>query len=133
MQVLFDDAKRAVGVEFTRNNTVHTARASREIILSAGAVDTPKLLMLSGIGDADHLKTHNVLSIFPKFRKGAHYLQIAVVVNSSHVGRNLKDHVLTMLHYDVEPEYVLHSNEFFTHWGTIKSALEYAVFGTGAT
>ncbi|MCW2589908.1 MAG: choline oxidase, partial [Mycobacterium sp.] len=51
-QVVFDDEKRATGVEYLTPDilTTDTVRARREVILSAGAIDTPKLLMLSGIG-----------------------------------------------------------------------------------
>lgn len=56
MNVLIDENKRAYGVRFQRDGRVHTARARREVILSSGAINSPQLLMLSGIGPADHLK-----------------------------------------------------------------------------
>ncbi|MDQ1660630.1 MAG: hypothetical protein QOJ68_610, partial [Blastococcus sp.] len=47
---------RATGVEYRWNGVRHTARASSEVVLSGGAINTPQLLMLSGIGPADHLR-----------------------------------------------------------------------------
>src|SRR5262245_58493068 len=47
---------RAAGVVFSRNGIEQMARAAREVILSAGSINTPQLLMLSGIGDPDHLR-----------------------------------------------------------------------------
>lgn len=60
-----------------------TSRASREIILSAGAIGSPKLLQLSGIGDADHLSS----------------LNIPVVKHLPGVGENLNEHLITNLGY----------------------------------
>ncbi|MGY1806218.1 GMC family oxidoreductase [Blastococcus sp. SYSU D00669] len=75
---------RAVGVEYAHDGAVHTARAEREVILSAGAYNSPQLLMLSGIGPADHLRE----------------IGITPVVDSPHVGRHLQDHPLTLLHWE---------------------------------
>ena len=77
-RILFDDDRRAVGVEFVANafGRSETIRATQEVILSAGAIDTPKLLMLSGIGPADHLAEHG----------------IEALVDSPGVGSNLQDH-----------------------------------------
>ncbi|XP_052864513.1 glucose dehydrogenase [FAD, quinone]-like [Anopheles cruzii] len=61
VRVLFDEAKReAVGVKFTRNKRYRTARARREVILSAGGFETPKLLMNSGVGPRGHLAEHGI-------------------------------------------------------------------------
>ena len=70
------DGKRAVGVEY--HNGGHTIRlqANREVLLSAGALQSPQLLMLSGIGPADHLREHG----------------IEVVHHAPEVGENLQDH-----------------------------------------
>jgi choline dehydrogenase len=54
-RILFE-GKRAVGVEFKQNGQVKRYRAEREVILSGGAINSPQLLMLSGVGPADHLR-----------------------------------------------------------------------------
>lgn len=69
------EAGRAVGVEYLQNGKKHVAYAS-EVVLSAGAVHSPKLLMLSGIGPAEQLQA----------------LGIPVLVDSPEVGSNLQDH-----------------------------------------
>jgi choline dehydrogenase-like flavoprotein len=76
--------KRATGVDYRRaNGAVETAVARREVILSAGAFQSPQLLMLSGIGDGNALQA----------------LDIEVLQDSPAVGRNLQDHVdYTLIH-----------------------------------
>ncbi|GAB6024793.1 hypothetical protein CHUAL_009915 [Chamberlinius hualienensis] len=76
-KVIFDNTKKAVGVELKKNGRKYVMKASKEVILSAGAVGTPKLLMLSGVGSASHLQQ----------------LNIPVVVDSPGVGQHLQDHV----------------------------------------
>lgn len=66
----------AVGVEWLEKSTVRRARADREVILSAGAVQSPQLLQLSGIGPAGLLESHG----------------IPVLANVPEVGENLQDH-----------------------------------------
>ena len=75
-RVLFE-GKRAVGVEYLQDGELKQAQASREVIVSAGALQSPKVLMLSGIGPADHLAAHG----------------IDVVADLPGVGQNLQDHV----------------------------------------
>ncbi len=70
------DGKRAVGVEVTRAGTVETVWAKKEVILSAGALQSPQLLMLSGVGPRDELQRHG----------------IEVVADLPGVGENLQDH-----------------------------------------
>lgn len=72
---------RAVGVVGERFDEVSTIRAGREVILSAGAYNSPKLLMLSGVGPGDLL----------------HRLGVDVVVDNPQVGANLQDHAFTPL------------------------------------
>jgi choline dehydrogenase len=75
---------RATGVEFTQRGAARRATAAREVILSAGAVNSPQILMLSGIGDAEELGRHG----------------IAVVHHLPGVGQNLQDHVDCCLIYE---------------------------------
>ena len=68
---------RAIGVEYCGDRGMVWARAGHEVILSGGALNSPQLLMLSGIGDGDHLKEHG----------------IAAKADLKGVGRNLQDHL----------------------------------------
>ena len=54
-RVLFDENRAAVGVSFVRDGRDYEVRANNEVILSAGTVGTPHILMLSGVGDKRHL------------------------------------------------------------------------------
>ncbi len=76
------DAKRATGIEYVQDGSTLRAGATREVILAAGAFNTPQLLMLSGIGPADHLRSFgiNVAADLP-------------------VGRNLQDHLGAYMTY----------------------------------
>ena len=56
------DGKRAVGVEYERGGQVHEARAAAEIIVSAGAVQSPQVLELSGIGQPELLRANDYIA-----------------------------------------------------------------------
>ena len=71
---------RAEGVDYLHDGRERSAGARREVILCGGAVNTPQLLMLSGIGDPGHLAQHD----------------IETVVASPEVGRNLRDHLVSL-------------------------------------
>uniref|UniRef100_A0A665U690 Choline dehydrogenase n=1 Tax=Echeneis naucrates TaxID=173247 RepID=A0A665U690_ECHNA len=75
-KILFD-GNRAVGVEYIQNGQKKRVFADKEVILSGGAINSPQLLMLSGVGNADDLKK----------------LGIAVVQHLPGVGSNLQDHL----------------------------------------
>ncbi|KAL7643297.1 UNVERIFIED_CONTAM: hypothetical protein RMT77_006589 [Armadillidium vulgare] len=76
-KILIDpESKRAYGVRYYRYGAYHEVYAKKEVILSAGAINTPQLLMLSGIGPKDHLKE----------------LDIKLIKNLP-VGHNLQDHI----------------------------------------
>ena len=77
-RILFSRKRKAVAIQFDRFGLTHTVRARKEIILSAGSINTAQLLMLSGIGPKDHLMS----------------LGIPVISNLP-VGRNLQDHIYT--------------------------------------
>jgi choline dehydrogenase len=81
------ESGRAVAVEALHNGQPVTFRGSREIVCSAGAIETPKLLMLSGIGDGAALQG----------------LGIPVVHHSPGVGRNLQDHLIAKFIYRARP------------------------------
>ncbi len=84
-RVIFEGT-RAVGVEFDgADGRRQTVRAGREVVLCAGAVNTPQLLMLSGIGEPADLRD----------------LGIDVLADSPEVGRNMLDHLITPLGFDV--------------------------------
>jgi choline dehydrogenase len=70
------EGKRVTGVRYRRNGALKIASASREIVLSAGAIGSPQILQLSGVGPAKHLKKHG----------------IEVVHDLPGVGANLQDH-----------------------------------------
>jgi choline dehydrogenase len=71
------EGRRAVAVEYQQGGRLCTARASREVVLCAGAIGSPRLLMLSGVGDARALRE----------------LGIGVVADRPGVGENLQDHI----------------------------------------
>ncbi|MGZ4666782.1 MAG: GMC family oxidoreductase [Frankiaceae bacterium] len=75
---------RAIGVEYDRGDETIIARARAEVLLCAGAVNTPQLLMLSGIGPGDHLRE----------------LGIDAVVGNPNVGSHLQDHPLALLSWN---------------------------------
>jgi choline dehydrogenase len=81
---LLTEGTRVVGVEYQCAGKLERARAGREVVLSAGAVDSPRLLMLSGIGAADDLRRHG----------------IAVVADVPGVGRHLQDHLKLSLRWN---------------------------------
>ncbi|RVE50263.1 hypothetical protein evm_005098 [Chilo suppressalis] len=76
-KVLIDEHLKAYAVQFVKHGQERIVKASKEVILSAGSLQSPQLLMLSGIGDAAHLKE----------------VGISPMVHLPGVGRNLQDHV----------------------------------------
>lgn len=56
LQIMIDpETKQAYGVKFARKGKIYVIRATKEVVLSAGSVNSPQLLMLSGVGPAEHL------------------------------------------------------------------------------
>ncbi len=107
-RILFE-GKRAVGVQYRRDGANTEVRAKREIILCGGAVNSPQLLMLSGIGAADHLKQFG----------------IAVVIDLRGVGRNLQDHLATGALYESTQPITLAGAQ------SVPNLLNYLVFKRG--
>jgi choline dehydrogenase-like flavoprotein len=84
---------RATGIEVERDGRLGFFAAEREVVLSAGALNTPQLLMLSGIGPADHLAEHG----------------ISTVVDNANVGAHLMDHPLVLMNWEAAAKGTLHS------------------------
>ena len=80
---LLFEGTRTIGVEYLHEGTLHQVQVNQEVILSAGAFDSPKLLMLSGIGNAEELRS----------------LNIPVIADLPGVGQNLQDHPLVHVAY----------------------------------
>lgn len=85
---LLTEGRRATGVEYERAGTIQKALARREVIVAAGSIGSPQILMLSGIGPGRHLQEHG----------------IAVVADVAGVGENLHDHPYTTCTYRTAPE-----------------------------
>ena len=112
--VTLDSGHRAVGVRLTRLGTPALVRARRGVVLAAGAVDSPKLLMLSGIGSGPDLAR----------------LGIPVAVESPEVGRNLQDHFGVRVIAEVGRPITI-NDDFRRPWRLVGHALRYAIARTG--
>ncbi|MEM8630318.1 MAG: GMC family oxidoreductase N-terminal domain-containing protein [Pseudomonadota bacterium] len=112
-RVVFGDG-RATGVEFMHGGVLHKARARYEVILSAGAIGSPHLLMLSGIGPAAHLKASGV----------------APWRDVPGIGANLQDHLQLRLAFRVSEVETLNGRAN-SLTGKLAMAAEYAAFRTG--
>jgi len=106
-RVLFQ-GRTAVGVAYRHGSVPHTARARRAVVLSAGAIQSPQLLQLSGVGPPDLLQRHG----------------IPVVMAQALVGANLQDH-LAMSYYYQATEPTL-NNVLGSFWGKVRAGLQYA-------
>ena len=112
-RVLIQDG-RAVGVVYRdKSGTEHTARCAGEVILSAGALITPKLLMLSGLGPADHLRDHD----------------IDVVQDMPGIGRNLQDHPDVSIVARANGRYGYFKQD--RGWNMLRNGMEFKLFGRG--
>ena len=107
------EGQRAVGVQYRSGRNLVAARATREVVLATGVVNSPHLLMLSGIGDAEHLERHG----------------IAVAHHLPGVGRNVQDHVDCCLVHECREPASLRENLRIDRMtlGVARAAL----FGTG--
>jgi len=99
----------AVGIELADQGTARRITCAREVIVCAGAINTPKLLMLSGVGEPDDLRSHG----------------IAVTAESRGVGRNLQNHPGVDLQYATENEHSLTAQLGMA--GRVKLALDWGL------
>ncbi|XP_017851680.1 glucose dehydrogenase [FAD, quinone] [Drosophila busckii] len=104
-------SKLAFGVEFVKDQKLYHVRATKEVVLSGGAVNSPQLLMLSGVGPRKELAKHRI-----------------PLIKELSVGENLQDHVaLGGLTFLVNQPVSIVENRFHT----MSTVLQYAVFGQG--
>jgi len=106
-RVLFDENRRAVGVSLSQHGVQREFRARREVILAAGAVDSPKLLQLSGVADRELLRQHH----------------IPEVLHLPAVGKNLQDHLCVSYYYKANVRTL--NDDFGSLLGQAKLGLEY--------
>ncbi|GAA2861810.1 choline dehydrogenase [Aminobacter niigataensis] len=105
--------QRAVGVEIEARRKVQVVKARREVIVAASSINSPKLLMLSGIGPAEHLKQHG----------------ISVVADRRGVGQNLQDHMELYIQQEATQPITLHS--VFNPFSKALIGAEWLLFKTG--
>ena len=111
------DGKRATGVEISRGDHVEVIHARREVILAASSINSPKLLMLSGIGPARHLKSHG----------------IEVIADRPGVGANLQDHLELYIQQECLEPITLYSKLNWFSKGLIGAEWLFFKRGDGAT
>jgi choline dehydrogenase len=111
-RILFDKTK-AVGVEYSRRGKIEKVIARREVILCSGAINSPQLLQLSGVGPADHLKK----------------LNIPVKADLPGVGENLQDHLEVYVQYESREPVSLYPS--LQPWGRLKVGMEWIISRTG--
>src|SRR5580692_1125267 len=111
-RIMFEGT-HAVGVEFVQKKQKQIVRATREVILSGGAVNSPQTLLLSGVGPADTLKNFD----------------IPVVIDLKGVGQNLQDHLDCSIQYECTQPITLYGA--LRPDQQLKIGLQYMLFGTG--
>ncbi len=112
-KLIFNE-KRCVGVAYRIGNKDFEVRANKEVICSGGAINSPHILQLSGIGPADHLQD----------------LGIGVVHDSPGVGANLNDHFVVRIVHKVKGAITL--NQIADSIRVVPEVLKYAISGNGA-
>ncbi|KAK6170955.1 hypothetical protein SNE40_019233 [Patella caerulea] len=91
--------KKAVGVEFYHQGTLKSVSVNKEIILSAGALSSPQILMLSGVGPKEHLKIHGI-----------------PVIADLPVGDHLEDHISFLFYYKTKENFFNSPNKTQSLW-----------------
>lgn len=113
-KVVFEN-KKAVGVEYQRDKKRLNIKARREVIISAGAFQSPQILMLSGIGDGAMLQNFG----------------IDVVHDNKAVGKNLQDHLDYHFISTTKPTTDLFGHPILSAWRLLKGVWDYNLYGTG--
>lgn len=112
-RILFDGT-RATGIRYVQRGEVHEVRAHREVILTAGALQSPQLLQVSGVGPASLLREFG----------------IPVVADRAGVGENLQDHLQVRLIYEVTTP-ITTNDQLHSLMGRAKMGLQWALFRDG--
>ncbi|SHM30901.1 GMC family oxidoreductase [Bradyrhizobium lablabi] len=113
-EALILDGKRCIGVRYSVNGVSRQARAAREVIVCGGAINSPKLLELSGIGQGELLRARGITPV--------HELP--------GVGENLRDHYSPRIKFAIKGRN-LTFNDNARGWRLAREVLKYALFGTG--
>ncbi|MEM8862528.1 MAG: GMC oxidoreductase, partial [Chloroflexota bacterium] len=106
---LIIENKQCTGVEYTQNGHTKTVTANKEVILCGGAINSPQLLLLSGIGPSEHLKN----------------MGVDVQMSLPGVGQNLQDHLATMVTFNTKEKKTLANAE------TLGQLARYLLFKKG--
>lgn len=104
---------KVTGISYEQNGLTKTVKTSREVIIAGGAINSPQLLQLSGLGPASLLRTHN----------------IPVIADLPHVGQNLEDHV--GLNYTYRMKVPTLNDQLRPLLGKLKVGLQYLLFRSG--
>ena len=112
-RILFE-GRRAVGVEYRKDDATHTARANAEVIVSGGAFNSPQLLQLSGVGPADLLRQHG----------------IEVIADMKGVGADLQDHYQARFNYRCNTRNTI-NDMMGSMAGRVAAGLRYALLRKG--
>ena len=107
------EGKKAVGVSFSKKGKSFTVRADKEVILSAGALNSPQILLRSGVGPADEIKPHG----------------LEMVHELRGVGQNLQDHLGVVSQFECTQPVTLHRSAVW--WRTQLAGMQYLFFGKG--
>ena len=113
VDVIVFEGKRAVAVEFIKNGKSHTVFANKEVILSAGAINSPQILLRSGVGPASEIKPHG----------------LEVVHELPGVGQNLQDHLGVVSQFACTQPVTLHRSAVW--WRTQLAGIQYLLMGKG--
>ena len=107
-EILFEK-RRAIGIRYFQEGAMNEARAEREVILTGGTINSPQILLLSGIGPGDALRK----------------LGIQVVADLPGAGENLQDHLVMVVEYECSQAITLETSENFSNY------LKFLFFGNG--
>ncbi|MFT6579952.1 MAG: choline dehydrogenase [Alphaproteobacteria bacterium] len=109
------DGKKCVGVRYTVRGVAHEARVNREVIISAGTINSPQLLELSGIGQAERLRN----------------LGVEVLHALEGVGENLRDHYAPRTRWQINAPGITYNHMAGGQLGLVKQAMKYFFFHKG--